>query len=61
MSKEHWFRLYEEKLFELVDEGMDPNEAQETASAWAFDEQREQFADYADMKYQEIKDKRNGL
>lgn len=54
MSKEHWFRLYEQKLWELEDEGHhDPERA---AAEWASQTQADQLADWADMEYKRRKE-----
>lgn len=54
MSKDRWFSLYEEKLWELEDEGH-PN-PEDAAAAWANQTQADEWADYADMLRQRKKE-----
>lgn len=47
----HWLRFYEEGL----DQGLLP----EAAAAFAINKEQDLLADYIDMKYQELKDRRH--
>ncbi len=59
MSKDLWFRLYEEELNRLEDEGLHPDLARDQASEYAFTAQREALEDAADQRYQQMKDDRD--